>query len=226
MTLWPVEVAYAGFESTDRYDFLDGMPGVATVLRIRIESLGGSLRELDLRRLRFYLDGEMRTAAALYELLFAHATRVAVLPEGASRGVLLPQPALLPVGLGADEEVLPYPPHSHPGYRLLQEYFTAPRKFLFFDADHLDAHRLGKALRPADPAGPAAAGPPGGGPAQLPAGVHAGGEPVPPHHGAHPPAPPRRRVPAGAGRAPRADHGDPLHPARLRHLGPRTTRRR
>jgi type VI secretion system protein ImpG len=141
VTLWPVEVAYAGFESTDRYDFLEGMPQVATVLRIRVESLGGSLRELDLRRLRFYLDGEMRTATALYELLFAHATRVAILPEGAERPVLLPQPSLLPVGLGADEEVLPYPPHSHPGYRLLQEYFTAPRKFLFFDADHLDAHR-------------------------------------------------------------------------------------
>jgi len=144
VTLWPVEVTYAGFESTDRYDFLDGMPQVATVLRIRIESLAGSLRDLDLRRLRFYLDGEMRTATALYELLFAHTARVAILPEGADRAVFLPNPSLLPVGFGADEEVLPYPPHSHPAYRLVQEYFTSPRKFLFFDADHLDAHRSEK----------------------------------------------------------------------------------
>lgn len=141
VTLWPVEVSHAGFESTDRYDFLDGLPGVATVLRIRIETLGGSLRELDLKQLRFYLDGEMRTATTLHELLFAHAVRVAIVPEGADRGVFLPQPALRPVGFAADEEVLPYPPQSHPGYRLLQEYFTSPRKFLFFDADHLDAHR-------------------------------------------------------------------------------------
>ena len=88
VTLWPVEVAYAGFESTDRYDFLEGMPHVATVLRIRVESLGGSLRELDLRRLRFYLDGEMRTATALYELLFAHATRVTLSGTGAAASAI------------------------------------------------------------------------------------------------------------------------------------------
>ncbi len=126
VTLWPVEVAYAGFESTDRYDFLDGMPGVATVLRIRIESLGGSLRELDLRRLRFYLNGEMRAASALYELLFAHAPRVAILPEGADRATFLPRTALLPVGLGADEEVLPYPPTRTRGTGCSRS--TSPRR--------------------------------------------------------------------------------------------------
>jgi type VI secretion system protein ImpG len=140
VTLWPVEVAHAGFESTDRYDFLDRMPRVSTVLRIRIQAMSGSLKELELNRLRFYLNGEMRTASALYELLFAHTVRVALLPEGATEPVLLPKTALRPVGLGADEEVIPYPPHSHPGYRLLQEYFTVPRKFLFFDLDHLEAH--------------------------------------------------------------------------------------
>ncbi len=33
---------------------------------------------------------------------------------------------------------MPYPARSFPGYRLLQEYFTLPEKFLFLDLDGLD----------------------------------------------------------------------------------------
>jgi type VI secretion system protein ImpG len=36
--------------------------------------------------------------------------------------------------------VLPYPPQAHPGYRLLQEYFTFPEQFLFLDLHYLEAH--------------------------------------------------------------------------------------
>jgi type VI secretion system protein ImpG len=37
------------------------------------------------------------------------------------------------VGFGPDEGMLPYTPRSFLGYRLLQEYFAFPEKFLFFD---------------------------------------------------------------------------------------------
>ncbi len=33
--------------------------------------------------------------------------------------------------------MLPYPRRSFPGYRLLQEYFTFPEKFFFFDVTGL-----------------------------------------------------------------------------------------
>ena len=36
--------------------------------------------------------------------------------------------------------MLPYPPQAHPGYRLLQEYFTFPEQFLFVDLHYLEAH--------------------------------------------------------------------------------------
>ena len=36
-------------------------------------------------------------------------------------------------GFTEDESMLPYPRRSFPGYRLLQEYFTFPDKFFFFD---------------------------------------------------------------------------------------------
>ena len=54
------------------------------------------------------------------------------------RPVTLPASALKPVGFEEDQAVLPYSSRSFLGYRLLQEYFTFPEKFLFLDLDGLD----------------------------------------------------------------------------------------
>ena len=56
---------------------------------------------------------------------------------------LLPEGAVRPVGFGEDEEVLPYPTTSFPGFRLLSEYFCFPEKFLFLDIVGLGAIPLG-----------------------------------------------------------------------------------
>ena len=67
MTLWPVDVAEAAFESPAHYPFLDAATDVTSVLRLRIESRAGSLAELGLDRLRFYLNGDRMAIDALYE---------------------------------------------------------------------------------------------------------------------------------------------------------------
>lgn len=146
VTLWPVRVAHAAFESTDRYDFLDGQPNVATVLRLRLEALEGTFDELELDSLRFYINAELRTATGIYELLAGHAGRLCILPEGAQRPAFLPAHALQRAGLGADDAVLPHPDFAHAGYRLIQEYFTFPRKFLFFDVQGLRGKMSGTSI--------------------------------------------------------------------------------
>ena len=150
VTLWPVEVTYAGFESTDQFDFLDSAADVGTVLRLRLEARAGSLADLEMDRLRFYLDGDRMLVHALYELLFCQCRGVALLPDperaGRRRPVRLPASVLHPVGFGRDEEVLPYPPFSQPGYRLVQEYFTFPEKLLFVDVAGLSAHGAQQAV--------------------------------------------------------------------------------
>lgn len=50
----------------------------------------------------------------------------------------LPSHSLSEVGFGRDEAILPYGDTSFQGYRLLQEYFCFPQKFLFFDLKNLD----------------------------------------------------------------------------------------
>src|SRR5262249_43455949 len=147
VTLWPLAVTYAGFESVAQFDFLDRDTSVATVLRLH---LSGPIEGLAVDRLRFFLNGDRLLVHQLYELLFCPLVperrpgppfpRVFLLPEGSKTPVFLPPDTRQPVGFGADEAVLPYPPAAHPGYRLLQEYFAFPEKFLFFDLGPLPQH--------------------------------------------------------------------------------------
>jgi type VI secretion system protein ImpG len=142
LVLWPIEVAEVAFEPPTRYDFLDRSPDVAAVLRIRLERLDDdALGALPVDRLRFHLGGDRRRAFALYDLLFAHTRGVALLHEGEARPRLLPADVVQEVGFAPEEAVLPHRPRSHQAYRLVQEYFCFPDKFLFVDL----AARLGEA---------------------------------------------------------------------------------
>lgn len=135
VTLWPLEVVDAGFESTAQFEFLDTVSEVATVLRIRLECQGAAVQDLDLNRIRFYLHGDRILVNTLYELLFAYVTDVAVLSEENQRPLFISKDAIRPVGFSADEAVLPQAPQAYPGYRIVQEYFTFPEQFLFIDID-------------------------------------------------------------------------------------------
>src|SRR5947199_2136099 len=144
VTLWPLQVTAAGFESKAQFDFLDRATEVATVLRLRIAAPGAKLAELPIKKLRFYLHGSSTVVSSLYEMLFCNVRGVAVL--GKEGPVFLPQDSILPVGFGLDEDVIPYPAHSHPGYRLVQEYFALPQKFFFFDLANLERHQCTQEL--------------------------------------------------------------------------------
>jgi len=169
VTLWPFEVSSAQLDAPGRL----GVPlAAAQVLRLELRKLGpGSLADLKgLSDLRFFLHGEPQLVAALYEALFNNVREVGVraLGGGASPTLeLLPPESLRQVGFGEEEGVLPYPDRSLDAYRLLQEYFALPEKFLFFDLTGLDripgaaganrieaAFVLRKPLRLEQPVGP------------------------------------------------------------------------
>jgi type VI secretion system protein ImpG len=134
-TLWPLQVTSARFDSPDR---LNPPARAASVLRIELKCLAGTtLAELEkLDRLRFFLNGEGPLVHNLYELIFCNVRGVQVraLSDGKdARYVSLPPASLHEVGFGPEEGILPYSGRSFLGYRLLQEYFAYPEKFLFFD---------------------------------------------------------------------------------------------
>ncbi|WNG46153.1 type VI secretion system baseplate subunit TssF [Archangium minus] len=131
--LWPLKVTEARLESPLAHKWLREQRNVSAVLRLRLETSNGARwQDLDIEHLRFFLDGPSEVAFRIYELLTGHIQSVALIPDGTpGRPHLLPRGSLRQPGFGPEEEVLPTPPHSHPGYRLLREYFAFPEKFLF-----------------------------------------------------------------------------------------------
>lgn len=140
-TLWPVTVAAAEWRTPDRLQ-----PAIRTLeavgaIRIELRTPPDvALQELDLRSLRFYLNGEGALVHALYELLCCNCVQILVrdpTPGSKVKPVTLPAASVRAVGFSEDEGMLPYPRRSFIGYRLLQEYFTFPEKFLFLDLNGL-----------------------------------------------------------------------------------------
>jgi type VI secretion system protein ImpG len=136
VTLWPLEVQSVTMESVDsRFGIL---PRTAVgLVRMELRCLGGvNFADLTLDRLRFFLHGEGPLVYGLYELLFNDVLEVRVRALAARNGATsaaLPASNIQAVGFGPDEGLLPYGRRSFLGYRLLQEYFSFPEKFLFFD---------------------------------------------------------------------------------------------
>ena len=140
--VWPIEISGARFEGVNRYPFLShkSFAAVTSVMRITLTSKGGPLSAMGLDRLRLYLADDIAQASDLYDLLNAQVHDVVAVPGGGTEPQLpaLGADALVPVGFGPDEAVLPSPRESLPAYRLLQEYFAFPEKFLFLDIERLD----------------------------------------------------------------------------------------
>jgi type VI secretion system protein ImpG len=141
VTLWPLEVQSASLESVDSR--FGAVPRAAVgIIRMELRCLGGmSLAELTLDHLRFFLHGEGPLVYAIYELMFNDILEMrvrALAGKDDLPAAVLPAHNIRAVGFGADEGLLPYGPRSFLGYRLLQEYFCFPEKFLFFDLAGLE----------------------------------------------------------------------------------------
>jgi type VI secretion system protein ImpG len=123
--LAPIEIAAASLD----------MPMAADAqLRLTIRAAGRtSLAQTKLKKLRVFLADEAIRASNLYLWLLRYGKHIELRNPTAQRSVRLPIDRLKPAGFAGDEAILPYPPHSFDGYRLLQEYFTCPTKFLFLD---------------------------------------------------------------------------------------------
>jgi type VI secretion system protein ImpG len=138
-TLWPVTVAEAQWRTPDRIQQLKA-PEAAAVLRAELRCLSDvAFSKLDMGSLRFYLNGESNLTHTLYELLLNNCTGIVLRdPAKPQRAVRLGPKSLRAAGFAEDEAMLPYSRRSFTGYRLLQEYFAFPEKFLFLEVDGLE----------------------------------------------------------------------------------------
>lgn len=130
--LLPVEVAGAELDRS-----IPGSP--ALTLRLRLTEASRALLAQP-RELRFFIAGEPALTYALRLMLLSNRCKSlrsrllpasGVAPAGTPGQELGPE-AIVPVGFAEDEAIVPWPPLSHPGLRLVQEYMFAPEKFWFF----------------------------------------------------------------------------------------------
>lgn len=145
--LWPLKVAKVVAGSTDTFPALGNLDAAA-VVAVRLEATGAApLEALPIERLRFFLGGDDLTSAQLYELLGCALSGVVVVPgDQTVPSAVLTAECIRPVGFADDEAVLPDPPQAHPGYRLVQEYFAFPEKYLFLDVTGLKGALRGRSV--------------------------------------------------------------------------------
>lgn len=101
---------------------------------------------LALDRVRIQLHGPPAVTTEIYFHLARHVEEARVSAagaraeaEGGPAGADAWRPVRFePAGFADGEALLPYPPGSFPGYRLLQEYFSLPERFLAFDVKGLE----------------------------------------------------------------------------------------
>ncbi len=155
VTLWPLQVTEAEWRQPNRLrrpvHSATGGP-VAAAARIRLRCLADvTFAQLGVEQLRFFLSGDPPTVYPLYELLASRCVEIQLQdPENEGHAVSLDPAQLGMAGFGPGEDVLPFDRRSVDGYRVLQEYFAFPEKFLFFDLRGLEALASGRFGREVD----------------------------------------------------------------------------
>jgi type VI secretion system protein ImpG len=141
-TVLPITITGGDWKTPDRLN-----PPVKTneaigALRVEFKAPQGvTFAQMNLKSLRFFISAEGNLANTIYELLFSNCVQILVRDPGNTRFqavTLKPEDVLKPIGFAPDECMLPYPRRSFEAYRLLQEYFAFPEKYLFFDVSGLE----------------------------------------------------------------------------------------
>lgn len=150
MSLWPLEVVMAEYLYGAGAVTQLGVPkrtGLKAGVRIRLRTTAGlKFNQISLHSLQFFLRGG-GLAFHLYEQLLGNTLAVALKPakSPAPWVKLLPAGSVKSVGFDDDHALLPYTSRSFKGYRLMQEYFAFPERFLFVQLSDLQ-----KAIRNCD----------------------------------------------------------------------------
>lgn len=112
---------------------LDESAGRPPAIRLTLKLDSLRLDEWQPGALRFFLSDSFAGAADLSMILQRHTRKITIGSPDGGHPVSLGPEALQPAGFSLEEGLIPYPSNSFPGYRILQEYFVLPEKFLFFD---------------------------------------------------------------------------------------------
>ena len=119
---------------------LDQSSPAAPVLRVQFQVAEQGRSEIFQEEgLSLFIQGEPSISAMLLVWLLRHCKGIQVRGGTGGEAVRLPVKNLRASGFSPEDQLLPWPARAPEGYRLLQEYFTLPQKFLFVEVQGLQA---------------------------------------------------------------------------------------
>jgi type VI secretion system protein ImpG len=142
--LLPIEIADAEYIASPAAVAALELPeqrGVKAAIRLRLRTTGEApFARLPLESLKLFLSGSEGARLRLYEQLVANVAAIHVRPTARPRpwAERLAPATLLACGFAPEEALLPQAPQSFDGYRLLQEYYAMPERYLFVELTDLD----------------------------------------------------------------------------------------
>lgn len=140
VTLWPLELTEAKYFETPAALAAAGVPlptgkTVRAGLRLKFRvTAGAPANALAMDQLPIFIAGADELPKRLYEQLLGNAVAYVVRAPGAADGMIsetYDASAIHAKGFDDSEALIPYTARSFSGYRLLQEYFACPERFLF-----------------------------------------------------------------------------------------------
>ncbi|MEX0284434.1 MAG: type VI secretion system baseplate subunit TssF [Paracoccaceae bacterium] len=143
LTIWPLEITEAEYIDGRGELVAAGVAGSTDAragIRIRLHRADGEpMAELPMDSMSVYLNPAVGNSWLLLESLCAQCRGLSgrSTDRRADWIVPLPDANIRQQGLTPDEALLPCPPQTFDGYRLLQEYFAMPQRFLFAEISGL-----------------------------------------------------------------------------------------
>jgi type VI secretion system protein ImpG len=141
--LWPLEITQARYFSVAPDLPLSRLNLAARIkggVRLRLNCTGGvQFRQLGHDILQLYLGGAHEIAFKLHELIGSSLLGALLVPAGsnASQFEFLPPTQVRLTGFDDEQALLPAQRRGFSGYRLLQEYFAFPERFMFAEISGL-----------------------------------------------------------------------------------------
>jgi type VI secretion system protein ImpG len=142
VVLWPLIVTEARYVSGTGSLSALGVTGdtrARAAIRLRLRSTGSvPINTLPVDELTFFIKASSDIAAKIHEQILADG--IGIFARGTAGGTVghyRGGDTIAPVGYADSESLLPATTRTFEGYRLLQEYFAFPERFLFFKVKHL-----------------------------------------------------------------------------------------
>jgi type VI secretion system protein ImpG len=137
VTLWPItvnEVKYLSGAGALSMQGLSVDAHARAAIRLRLKAAPGvSFASMPLDGLDFYIKATSGIASRIHEQIHANCIGLCVRAFPSSTAAsILPSSGVVEIGFEDAAAMLPLPRAGYAGFRLLQEYFMLPERFMFF----------------------------------------------------------------------------------------------